>query len=128
MKFNDYWKLPKNTKSYFSPKQEKALKEKYGVFYTLHTILSIIILFVPFFAFLFLAPSNAFEATTQTGNLLGAIGGIVGLIGSLSIGVGVVNVFMTLIKQYLGHWVTIITIVGGVLLDTLALLVFSLVK
>jgi len=28
MKFNDYWKIPKNAKSFFSPKQEKLLKEK----------------------------------------------------------------------------------------------------
>ena len=47
MKFNDYWNLPKNVKNYFSPKQEKDLKEKYGKLYTLHTILSIVIVLMP---------------------------------------------------------------------------------
>ena len=127
MNFNDYWKIPRNAKKFFSPKQEKELKAKYGIWYTFHTILSIVILFTPFFIFLFLSPSNAFEPTTQSGNLLGAIGGIIGLIGSFSIGVGLVNIFMTLVKQYLGHIVTLVAIVGGILLDILGLYVFSLV-
>ena len=127
MNFNDYWKIPRNAKKFFSPKQEKELKAKYGIWYTFHTILSIVILSTPFFIFLFLSPSNAFEPTTQSGNLLGAIGGIIGLIGSFSIGVGLVNIFMTLVKQYLGHIVTLVAIVGGILLDILGLYVFSLV-
>ena len=127
MNFNDYWKIPRNAKKFFSPKQEKELKAKYGIWYTFHTILSIVILLTPFFIFLFLSPSNAFEPTTQSGNLLGAIGGIIGLIGSFSIGIGLVNIFMTLVKQYLGHIVTLVAIVGGILLDILGLYVFSLV-
>lgn len=126
--FNDHWKLPKKSKQYFSPKQEKQLKEKYGIWYTFHTILSIIILIVPLFIFLFLSPSNAFSPTTQNGNLLGGMGFILGLIGSMSVGVGLVNIFMSLIKQYLGHLVTLISIIGGLLLDILGLFVFSLVK
>ena len=55
-------------------------------------------------------------------------GFIFGLLGSLSIGVGFVNVFMILIKQYLGHLVTIITIIGGIVLDVIGLHIFSLVK
>ena len=128
MKFNDYWKLPKDVKKYFSPKQEKILKEKYGVFYTIHTILSIVILLIPFIVFLIIAPSNAFEPTTQIGNLCGAVGSILGLIGSCSIGISLVNIFMAIIKQYLGHWVTLITLVGGLVLDTIGLFVFTLVK
>ena len=127
MKFNDYWKLPKNVKNYFSPKKE-VLKEKYGKLYTVHTILSVVILLSPFVVYLCLAPSNAFEPTTQSGNLFGAIGGILGLIGSLLIGFCLVNCFMAFIKQYLGHWITIITIVGGVTLDVFGLFVFTLVK
>ena len=128
MKFDDYWKVPKDSKKYFSPKQEKELKEKYGVFYTLHTILCVAILIIPFFVFLFLAPENAFQTTTTSGNLCGALGGFLGLIGSLSIGVGFVNIFMALIKQYLGHFVTVIAIVGGLIVDMLGLLVFSFIK
>ena len=128
MNFNDYWKLPKDFKKYFSPKQEKILKEKYGVFYTIHTILSIVILLIPFIVFLIIAPSNAFEPTTQIGNLCGAVGGILGLIGSCSIGISLVNIFMAVIKQYLGHWVTLIALVGGLALDAIGLFVFTLVK
>ena len=128
MKFNDYCGLPKNAKKYFSPKQEKYLKEKYGKLYTLHTILSIIILCLPFIAYLCIAPSNAFEPTTQGGNILGAVGGVLGLIGSFLIGAGIVNCFMAFIKQYLGHWLTLITVIGGVALDALGLFIFTLVK
>ena len=128
MRFNHYWNLPKNAKNYFSPKQEKHLKEKYGKLYTLHTILSIVLLFIPFVVYLCIAPSNAFEPTTQSGNILGAVGGILGLIGSVSVGVGVVNCFMAFIKQYLGHWVTLIAISAGIALDALGLFVFTLVK
>ena len=128
MKFNNYWNFPKNVKTYFSPKQEKYLKEKYGKLYTLHTILSIIIVFMPFIVYLFVAPDNAFNPTTKCGNILGAIGGILGLIGSFSIGVGIANCFMALIKQYLGHWVTLIALITGVILDTIGMFVFTLVK
>ena len=128
MKFNDYWNLPENAKTYFSPKQEKYLKEKYGKLYTLYAILTVIILLAPFIVYLCIAPDNAFEPTTQNGNVLGAIGGISGLIGSLSIGVGLVNIFMAFLRQYLGHWVTLIAIIGGVALDAFGLFIFSLVK
>lgn len=128
MKFNDYWKLPKNAKNYFSPKQEKILKEKYGVFYTIHTILSIVILFVPFVVFLIFAPNNAFEPTTQIGNLCGALGGILGVLGSFSFGIGFVNIFMALIKQYLGHWVSLSAIICGCLLNGLGYFILTFVK
>ena len=128
MKLNDYWKIPKNAKQYFSPKYEKKLKEKYGIWYTFHTFLSILIAFVPLVVFFIVSPSNAFNPSTQINNAIGGIGGIIGIIGSLSIGVGLVNIFMILIKQYLGHWVTIVSIVGGTLLDVLALFVFSFVN
>lgn len=111
-----------------SPQQEKYLKEKYGKRYIVHTVFSIIILIIPFVVYLCVAPSNAFEPTTQSGNILGAVGGILGLVGSLSIGVGLVNCFMAFIKQYLGHWVTLIALIGGLILDALGLFIFTLVK
>ena len=86
MKFNDYWKIPKNIKEYFSPKRERQLKEKYGKLYTLHTILSIVILLLPFFVFIFLIPTSAFESTTELGDLLSFLGFTLGFIGSLAIG------------------------------------------
>ena len=127
VKFNDYWKIPKNAKKYFSPKQEKELKEKYGIWYTFHTIVSIVILFFPLIIFFCVMPTSAFEPTTQIGNMYGAIGFFFGLIGSCSIGIGLVNVFMILIKQYLGHLVTLISIITGLLLDAVGLLLFSMV-
>lgn len=128
MKFNDYWKLPQNVKEFFSPKREQHLKEKYGVWYTIHTVFSVIILVIPCFIFLLLSPNSAFEPTTQRGNLYGLFGFILGLLGSFSIGVGFVNIFMVFIKQYLGHIVTLIAIAGGVLLDIFSLFLFSLVR
>ena len=50
------------------------------------------------------------------------------LMAIAKIGVGIVNCFMALIKQYLGHWVTLIAIIGGVILDILGIFVFTLVK
>ncbi len=128
MKFNDYWKIPENAKDYFSPKQEKHLKEKYGKLYTLHKIFSVVILLIPFIVFMSISPSNAFEPTTQIGNLCGALGGFFCFLGSILIGVGLVNIFMSLVKQYLGHWVTIIAISGGAILGGFGLFIFSFVK
>lgn len=128
MNFNDYWKIPENAKNYFSTKQEKQLKEKYGKLYTLHKIFSVVILLIPFIVFMSISPSNAFEPTTQIGNLCGALGGLLGLLGSILIGAGLVNIFMILVKQYLGHGVTIIAIIGGIILDSFGLFVFSFVK
>ena len=128
MKFNDYWKIPKNIKEYFSPKRERELKEKYGKLYTLHTVLSIVILLLPFFAFIFLIPTSAFEATTKLGDLLSFLGFTLGFIGSLAIGIGFANIFMAIIKQYLGHFITLIAMTIGVALDMLGLFLYSLVK
>ena len=128
MRFNDHWKIPQNAKAYFSPKREKELKAKYGVWYTVHTVLSVFIVLIPFVVFLLLSPVDAFHPTTSVGNLLGAVGLIIGLIGSSSIGVGIVNVFMALVKQYLGHLVTLGAILGGLLLDVIGWFIFSLVR
>ena len=126
MKFNECWKIPENAKEFFSPKKEKELKEKYGKYYTLHTIVGIVILLSPFIAFFFIAPLN--EASTNFYNILGAIGGFLGFVGSISIGIGLLNIFMILVKQYLGHLVTIISIVGGIVLDCIGWFVLSFVK
>ena len=128
MKFNDYWKIPKDVKEYFSPKREKQLKEKYGKLYTLHTVFSVAILLLPFFVFIFLIPTSAFEATTRLGDLLSFLGFTIGFIGSLAIGIGFANIFMAMIKQYLGHFVTLIAITIGIALDILGLFLHSLVK
>ncbi len=128
MKFNDYWKIPKDVKEYFSPKRERQLKEKYGKLYTLHTVLSIAILLLPFFVFIFLIPTSAFEATTKQGDLLSFLGFTLGFIGSLAIGIGFVNIFMAIIKQYLGHFVTLIAMTLGIVFDILGLFLCSLVK
>ena len=128
MGFNKMWLPPQNVKDLFNPKQEKKLKEKYGALATVHTIISCIIVFLPFIAFMFLIPENALNPTTYLGNVLGGIGGILGLIGSVSVGIGFVNIFMLLVKQYLGHIVTIVAVVAGFFLSFLALYIFSFVK
>ena len=128
MKFNDYWKIPKNIKEYFSPKRERELKEKYGKLYTLHIVFSIVSLLIPLFIFIFLIPTSAFEATTKLGELLSFLGFVLGLIGSFAIGIGFVNVFAAIIKQYLGHFVTLIALTIGMVLDMLGLFLCSLVK
>ena len=128
MKFNDYWKIPKDAKEYFSPKSDIQLKEKYGKLYTLHIVFSIVILLIPLFIFIFLIPTSAFEATTKLGELLSFLGFVLGLIGSFAIGIGFVNVFAAIIKQYLGHFVTLIALTIGMVLDMLGLFLCSLVK
>ena len=128
MKFNDYWQIPKNVEDYFSPKNEKQLKEKYGKLHTLHIVFSIVILLIPLFVFIFLIPTSAFEATTKLGELLSFLGFVLGLIGSFAIGIGFVNIFAAIIKQYLGHFVTLIAIAIGIVLDILGLFLCSLVK
>ena len=128
MKFNDYWKIPKDAKNYFTPKREKEIKEKYGMWYHFHTVLSIVILLAPFIVFMFMLPDNALEPSTQKDNILGGIGGIIGLAASMSTGLGLANIFMCLIKQYLGHIVTLVAIISGLILYMLAIFVFSFVK
>ena len=108
--------------------KEKQLKEKYGKLYTLHTILSIVILLLPFLVFIFLIPTSAFEATTKLGDLLSFLGFTLGFIGSLAIGIGFANIFMAIIKQYLGHFITLIAMTIGISLDMLGLFLYSLVK
>lgn len=120
------WKIPDDAKRFFTKEAEKEAKEKYGVWYRIHTIVSFVIIFVHAFAVLFLLTTNSPDTTTKFGNLLGGLGGIIGLVGGFAIGVGLVNVFMALIKQYLGHLITLIGLVGGILLEAVSLLLFSL--
>jgi len=126
MKFNDCWKIPKDAKHYFSPTSEKIMKEKYGIWYYVHIFMIIIIVIIPFIVFLSLLPESAYQTTTESGEWFCMIGAIVGLIGSLSISAGLGNIYMIVLKEYLGHIVTLITIIGGLLLNTLAWFLFSI--
>ena len=114
------WKIPNNAKEYFSPTYDDAFKAKHKILYVLVVIAIIIILMIPVIIFLSFVPESKNQA-------LAALFGILGLIGSLSIGVGLENLFMILLKQYLGHWVTIISVLGGLLLDVFSLFMLSIV-
>ncbi len=128
MAFKDHWNLPKNANSFFSPKQEMLLKQKYGIWYILHVVFSVIIVVAPCVGFMIMIPEQALNPKTGIGNILGAVGGIFGIVGAFSIGFGLVNVFFALIKQYLGHWVTLASVGIGVILELIGYGILLLVR
>ena len=128
MRYKNSWRIPENAKSFFSPKYEKQQREKYGVWYTVHAVLSILILLGCVFFYFAQVPNNALTPATQMGNALSALFFLIGVLGSVAVGMGLVNVFMAIVKQYLGHWVTMLALLGGMALETAALFLLSLVK
>lgn len=124
MGFNDHWKPPKDAARYFTPEEleeEKSAKEKYGIFYYVYMIFTIIALIVPFLVFMSLIPDNVLNPATELADTYSAISATVGMIGSFMIGFGITNILSIFVKQYLGHWVTIITIGLGTIIDVIVL-------
>ncbi|MBR2957978.1 MAG: hypothetical protein IKC20_06980 [Clostridia bacterium] len=98
------WIPPKNYKHYFDASSDIEFKQKHPVGYVFLVILGLAA---------FLLPANLFVLLAEVDNgwtILGYIGGLI-------FGIGLFNVVAIIIKQYLGHWVSIISfLLGGIIM------------
>lgn len=101
------WTPPKGSKAYFSAASDYEFKEKHPIGYGFLVMLGIVVLMLPVVLYLiFVIPL----ADNSPWLMLGWVGGFF-------IGIGLFNFVAIIIKQYLGHLVSILSfIIGGILI------------
>ena len=97
------WNPPNGAKKYFSPVSDDEFKEKHPIGYVFLVILGMIALLSPVVLYLcFVIPYDI----NSPWMMFGWLGGFI-------FGIGLFNLVAIIIKQYLGHWVSIISFVLG---------------
>ena len=94
------WTPPENYKDYFYASSDDEFKTKHPIGYGFLVILGITVLLLP--AILFCVFVN-----TESGWIM------LGFAGGFVFGIGLFNFVAIIIKQYLGHWVSIISFLAG---------------
>lgn len=106
-KKNGNWTPPKGSSAYFSATSDYEFKKKHPIGYFFLVMLGIAALLLPVVIYLiFVLPYDS----NSPWIMLGWVGGFV-------IGIGLFNFVAIIIKQYLGHIVSILSfIIGGILI------------
>lgn len=103
------WTLPKGSSAYFYASSDEEFKRRHPIGYFFLVLLGIAA---------FIAPMIVYGIYVI--NTFGNEGNgwfLLGLFGSMAIGVGLFNFVAIIIKQYLGHLVSIISfLIGGILI------------
>ena len=111
------WTPPKGSSSYFFAASDYEFKEKHPVGYGFLVMLGIAALLLPVILYMvFVIPI----ADNSPWLMLGWVGGFV-------IGIGFFNFVSIIIKQYLGHWVSIISFIIGSILIWISLVQLGIV-
>lgn len=98
------WAPPKEYKTYFYASSDDVFKAKHPIGYVFLVVLGITVLLLPAIVF------SVFVGTESGWAVLGFAGGFV-------FGIGLFNFVAIIIKQYLGHWVSIVSfLVGGIMM------------
>jgi hypothetical protein len=95
------WIPPKDYKNYFCASSDEVFKAKHPIGYVFLVILGLVALLLPSILFCV---------------LVGADSGwvMIGFVGGFVFGIGLFNFVAIMIKQYLGHWVSIVSfLIGG---------------
>lgn len=116
-KKNSNWKPPKGAKNYFSASSDYEFKKKHPIGYGFLVALGIVALLLPVILYLiFVIPYGI----NSPWIMLGWLGGFI-------IGIGLFNFVAIIIKQYLGHWVSIISFILGSILIWISLVQMGIV-
>ena len=106
--------LPKNTDYYFNPASDDAFKRKHPVGYVFLVILGLIAFITPMIVY-------GVYVIVNYGNDEASMWFMLGLFGSMSIGICFFNFVAIIIKQYLGHLVSIVSFLLGMALILISL-------
>lgn len=105
--------LPENADYYFNPASDDAFKRKHPVGYVFLVVLGLIALITPMIVYgVYVIANYGNDANLWF---------LLGLFGSMSIGVCLFNFVAIIIKQYLGHLVSIISFLFGMILILISL-------
>ena len=119
------WNIPKNAGDYFSPGYNAKFMKDHPLLTVLVVIVDFIVVLVPMGGYIFLVGKIiGFHAHM---NGLEALIFIIGLIGSAGIVIAVANVWMSVLDQYLGHKVTIYSLLFGIVVSGASLWLLALV-
>ncbi|MBQ5321162.1 MAG: hypothetical protein J6K88_03775 [Oscillospiraceae bacterium] len=101
---NSKWTLPQDYNRYFYASSDGVFKARHPIGYGFLVILGLLALLLPAIIFCVLVRSDSGWI------MLGFAGGFV-------FGIGLFNFVAIIIKQYLGHWVSILSfLVGGIMM------------
>ena len=101
-----HWLPPKGYQKYFYASSDEEFKEKHPIGYVFLVVLGMTAFLLPGIAFCLLAGQD----TESRWMLLGLVGGLI-------FGIGLFNFVAIIIKQYLGHLVSIVSFaVGGAIM------------
>jgi len=102
------WVLSKGYKYYFDASSDDTFKKKHPIGYYFLVALGIFVLLMP--AIIFSIVAGILLKSDSGWMLLGVVGGFV-------FGIGLFNFVAIIIKQYLGHWVSVISfLIGGIMM------------
>ena len=105
--------LPENADYYFNPDSDDAFKRNHAVGYVFFVVLGLIALITPMIVYgVYVIANYGNDANLWF---------LLGLFGSLSIGVCFFNFVSIIIKQYLGHLLSIVSFIVGMVLILISL-------
>lgn len=111
------WTPPKDYKSYFYASSDDEFKRRHPIGYGFLVLFGIAVLLLPVVLYLiFVIPL----ADNSPWLMLGWVGGFI-------VGIGFFNFVAIIIKQYLGHWVSIISFIVGSILIWISLVQMGIV-
>lgn len=111
------WTPPKGSTSYFSRASDYDFQSRHPIGYGFLCVLSIVALMLPLVLYIvFVLPYDI----NSPWILLGGIGGFI-------VGIGLFNFVAIIIKQYLGHIVSILSFIVGGLLILISLLKMGII-
>lgn len=115
------WKVPKNASQYFDPHYDDDFKAKHPILYWLTVVAIIVITLIGPFIYIKVLSG----VLPEDYSLLTVVPVVFGLISSFGISIGLCNLFMIVHDQYLGHGVTVISFLIGILGPALTILLVS---
>ena len=122
------WKAPENTRAYFSPHYDDALRHEHPFLYALAVVGILLSIIVPIALAVLLAvytlPCLSDSSSVQNFAYM-ALGVYLYFLGPIGIGLGLCNLLMIPYRQYLGHRLTILSCgigLGATILGYLLLL------
>ncbi len=117
--------MPKNAGDYFSPGYNAKFMKEHPFLTVLVVIVDFIVVLVPMGGYIFLVGKVIGFHSHMNG--LEALIFIIGLIGSAGLVITVANVWMSVLDQYLGHKVTIYSLLFGIVVSGASLWLLALV-
>ena len=122
------WGIPKGAEKYFDPHYDDKFKKKHPILYALTVVVILILVCVgPFIYFFGCAKLDIqFDSPYSIVNVIKFVVWVLGLVSSIGISIGLNNVFMILHRQYLGHFVTLISIAIGIVGIPLSLFILNI--